>query len=81
LLLLLVGTVLRTMLLQFGFPVQDLPQAMQEGALTLLIVHSPTLVTNLGWVVLGCVMWRRSGEAGGGRRGDRDEPGSGGIEQ
>ena len=69
LLLLFVGTVLRMILIRSGFPVQALPQAVREGTLTLLIVHSPTLVTNLGWVLLGCVMWRRPGDPAERRRG------------
>ena len=63
LLLMFAGTVLRLVLIRAGFPVQHLPHAVQEGAVTLLIVHAPELVTNSGWVLLGWVMWRRSGEA------------------
>ena len=62
LLLMFAGTVLRLVLIRSGFPVQHLPLAVHEGAVTLLIVHAPELVTNTGWVVLGWVMWRRSGE-------------------
>lgn len=62
LLLMFAGTVLRMVLIRAGLPVQHLPHAVQEGAFTLLIVHAPTLVTNAGWVLLGWVMWRRSGE-------------------
>lgn len=62
LLLMFVGTVLRLVLIRSGFPVQHLPQAVGEGAVTLLMVHAPELVTNTGWVLLGWVMWRRSGE-------------------
>ena len=61
--LLFVGTVLRLILLRTGLPMQNLPHAVEAGAITLLIVHSPTLVTNTVWVLLGWVLWRRSGEA------------------
>lgn len=64
LVLLFAGTVLRMVLIRSGLPVQDLPQAVREGTAVLLIVHAPTLVTNAGWVLLGCVMWRRSGKVG-----------------
>jgi len=57
------GTVLRLVLIRSGLPVQHLPHAVQEGGVTLLIVHAPELVTNTGWVLLGWVMWRRSDEA------------------
>ncbi|CAA9409098.1 MAG: hypothetical protein AVDCRST_MAG03-1751 [uncultured Rubrobacteraceae bacterium] len=63
LVVLFAGTVLRMVLIRSGLPVQHLPHAIQEGAVTLLIVHMPELVTNTGWVLLGWVMWRRSGEA------------------
>jgi hypothetical protein len=63
LLLMFAGTVLRLVLIRSGLPVQHLPQAVGEGPVTLLIVHAPELVTNMGWVLLGWVMWRRSGEA------------------
>ena len=62
LLLMFVGTLLRLVLIRAGFPVQHLPHAVEAGATTLLIVHTPTLVTNAGWVLLGWVLWRRSGE-------------------
>ena len=62
LLLMFAGTVLRLVLIRSGLPVQHLPNAVQEGAVTLLLVHTPELVTNTGWVLLGWVMWRRSGE-------------------
>ena len=62
LLLLFSGLALRLVLIRAGLPVQHLPNAVREGALTLLIVHTPELVTNTGWVLLGWVMWRRSGE-------------------
>ncbi len=60
--LMFVGTVLRLVLIRSGLPVQHLPQAVGEGSVTLLIVHAPELVTNTGWVLLGWVMWRTSGE-------------------
>jgi len=63
LLLMFAGTVLRLVLIRSGLPVQHLPHAVQEGVVTLLIVHAPELVTNTGWVLLGWVMWRRSDEA------------------
>ena len=62
LLLMFAGTVLRLVLIRSGLPVQHLPHALQEGAVTLLVVHTPELVTNTGWVLLGWVMWRRAGE-------------------
>lgn len=62
LLLMFAGTALRLVLIRSGLPVQHLPHAVQEGAVTLLIVHAPELVTNTGWVLLGWIMWRRSGE-------------------
>ena len=63
LLLVFVGMVLRLALIRTGLPVQHLPHAVEAGATTLLIVHTPTLATNAGWVLLGWVLWRRSGEA------------------
>ena len=62
LVLMFVGTVLRLGLIHFGFPVQDLPLAVREGTFTLLIVHSPGLITNVGWILLGYIMLRRSGD-------------------
>ena len=62
LLVFFVGTVLRLVLIRTGLPVQHLPQAVHEGAVTLLFVHAPELVTGAGWVLLGWVLWRRSGE-------------------
>lgn len=62
LLLMFAGTALRLVLIRSGFPVQHLPHGVQEGAITLLVVHAPELVTNTGWILLGWVMWRRSGE-------------------
>ena len=81
LLLLFGGMALRLVLLSAGFPLQDLSQAVREGALTLLIVHTPELVTNLGWVLLGCVMWRRSGEVESGVVATGAIPEGGGTEQ
>lgn len=63
LVLLFAGTVLRLILLRTGLPMQNLPQAVGEGPVTLLMVHTPELVDDAGWVLLGCVHWRRSGEA------------------
>ena len=57
LLLWLPGTVLRIVLIQTGFPVQDRTQAISEGIGTLAIVHSPALLTNGAWIVIGCLMW------------------------
>jgi len=62
LLLMFVGTALQLVLIRLDFPVQHIPHAAREGAVTLLVVYSPTLVTNTGWMLLGWVMWRRSGE-------------------
>jgi hypothetical protein len=63
LVLLFAGTVLRLILLRTGLPMQNLPQAVGEGPVTLLMVHTPELVHDAGWVLLGWVLWRRSGEA------------------
>lgn len=62
LLLMFAGTALHLVLLRLGFPLQDHTQAVRDGAITLLVVHSPTLATNIGWVLLGWIMLRRSGE-------------------
>ena len=57
LLLWLPGTLLRIVLIQAGFPVQDRTQAISEGIGTLAIVHSPVLLTNAAWIVIGYLMW------------------------
>ena len=62
LLLMFVGTVLRMVLIRAGLPVQHLPHAVQEGAITLIVVHLPELITSMGWVLLGWLMWRTSRE-------------------
>lgn len=63
LVLLFAGTVLRLILLRTGLPMQNLPQAVGEGPVTLLMVHTPVLVDDAGWVLLGWALLRRSGEA------------------
>jgi hypothetical protein len=67
LVLLFAGTLLRLILLRTGLPMQNLPQVVGKGPVTLLMVHAPELVQQAGWVLLGWVLWRRSGEARPGR--------------
>ena len=57
------GTVLRLILLGTGLPMQNLPQAVGEGPGILPMMHAPELVQQTGWVLLGWVLWRRSGVA------------------
>lgn len=81
LLLMFAGTALHLVLLRLGFPLQDHTQAVRDGAITLLVVHSPTLATNIGWVLLGWVMWRRSDGVVVGQAMTATIPQSGGTEE
>ncbi len=53
-------TLLRLLLIDLAFPVQNGPQAVREGFGTLVIVHSPELLAQLSWIVIGCLLWRSS---------------------
>lgn len=60
LVLFLLPTLLRFVLIDAAFPVQDHPQAVREGLMTLVIVHSPELLLQISWIVIGYLMWRSS---------------------
>ena len=60
LVLFVLPTLLRFLLIDAAFPVQDRTQAVREGFGTLVIVHSPELLTQLSWIVIGCLLWRSS---------------------
>lgn len=57
------GILLRLLLLHLGYPVSNAPLAVREGIGTLAITELPEIVTYLGWMLLGYLMWRFSRRA------------------
>jgi hypothetical protein len=68
------GILLRLLLLRLGYPVSDAPLALREGIGTMAITELPDIVSYLGWMLLGYLMWRFSREAEMMPEGVADEP-------
>jgi hypothetical protein len=68
------GILLRLLLLRLGYPVSDAPLALREGIGTMAITELPDIVSYLGWMLLGYLMWRFSRGAEMMPEGVADEP-------